>query len=185
GVEFLFSCIAFSVGLGNVWRFSFIALEIGGGAFLIPYVILLLLGRPVYYLEVIIGQYSGRGCIKAFDMVAIMKDRLAQGAQAKLLIFYYACVMALTIRYLVASFSEVLPWTYCLVEWGSSCMATGDTNDTSIGRTKVLREPETLEDNGLGTPSWDLVLFLIAIGTILSKGTRSSGKASYILALFP
>ncbi|XP_043068735.1 sodium-dependent nutrient amino acid transporter 1-like [Drosophila bipectinata] len=64
GVEFLFSCIALSVGLGNVWRFPFIALENGGGAFLIPYVIvLLLIGRPVYYLEVIIGQFSSRGCI--------------------------------------------------------------------------------------------------------------------------
>lgn len=38
---------------------------------------------------------------------------------------YYACIMALTIRYLVVSFSEVLPWTYCLVEWGSQCVATG------------------------------------------------------------
>lgn len=30
-VEFLFSCIALSVGLGNVWRFPFTALENGGG----------------------------------------------------------------------------------------------------------------------------------------------------------
>ncbi|XP_052857774.1 sodium-dependent nutrient amino acid transporter 1-like [Drosophila gunungcola] len=51
---------------------------------------------------------------------------------------YYTCIMALTIRYLVASFSEVLPWSYCLVEWGSSCVGTGETavNDTSIGQDK-------------------------------------------------
>lgn len=31
GVEFVLSCIAMSVGLGNVWRFPFIALQNGGG----------------------------------------------------------------------------------------------------------------------------------------------------------
>lgn len=79
GIEFLFSCIALSVGLGNVWRFPFIALENGGGAFLIPYlVVLLLVGRPVYYLEVIIGQFSSRGCISAMNMAPIMKGKLSQ-----------------------------------------------------------------------------------------------------------
>ncbi|KAI8033383.1 hypothetical protein M5D96_013864, partial [Drosophila gunungcola] len=105
-----------------------------GGAFLIPNMILLLLiERPVYYLEVIIGQFSSSSCIKAFDMVAIMKG-IAYGQVYSTATTYCACIMALTIRYLVASFSEVLSWTYCLVEWGSSCVATGDSNDTSIGR---------------------------------------------------
>ncbi|BFG05115.1 sodium-dependent nutrient amino acid transporter 1 [Drosophila madeirensis] len=204
GLEFLFSCIALSVGLGNVWRFPFIALENGGGAFVVPYVIvLLLIGRPIYYLEVVIGQFSSRGCIKAFDMVPIMKGvAYGQVYSTALATTYYACIMALTIRYLVASFDDVLPWTYCLVEWGSSCVATGATvspNGTALGQGvssaelyfthTVLREPENLQENGLGTPSWDLVLCLAAtwliIGAILFKGIRSSGKASYFLALFP
>jgi solute carrier family 6 (neurotransmitter transporter, glycine) member 5/9 len=34
GIEFLLSCIAMSVGLGNVWRFPFIALANGGGMYI-------------------------------------------------------------------------------------------------------------------------------------------------------
>lgn len=34
GIEFLLSCIAMAVGLGNVWRFPFIALRNGGGLFI-------------------------------------------------------------------------------------------------------------------------------------------------------
>ncbi|XP_017836013.1 sodium-dependent nutrient amino acid transporter 1 [Drosophila busckii] len=201
GVEFLFSCIALSVGLGNVWRFPFIALENGGGAFLIPYlIVLILVGRPVYYLEVIIGQFSGRGCIGAFNMAPIMKGvAYGQIYSTALATTYYACIMALTIRYLVVSFDSVLPWTYCLLEWGSECVATGASgtpNGTQgissaelyFTRT-VLREPDTLDEGGLGVPSLEMVLCLlitwIIIALTLYKGIRSSGKASYFLALFP
>ncbi|KAI8033167.1 hypothetical protein M5D96_014082 [Drosophila gunungcola] len=65
---------------------------------------------------------SSRSCSSRIDYGQVYSTAMATT--------YYACIMVLTIRYLVASFSEVLSWTYCLVEWGSSCVA----NDTSIGR---------------------------------------------------
>lgn len=76
-IEFLMSCIAMSVGLGNVWRFPFTALENGGGAFLIPYLIVLsIIGRPLYYMEMIIGQFSSRGSIKVYDMVPALRGKI-------------------------------------------------------------------------------------------------------------
>lgn len=68
------SCIAMSVGLGNVWRFPFTALENGGGAFLIPYLIVLaIIGRPLYYLEMILGQFSSRSSVKVFDLAPALR----------------------------------------------------------------------------------------------------------------
>lgn len=79
GIEFLMSCIAMSVGLGNVWRFPFTALDNGGGAFLIPYLIVLfLIGKPIYYLEMVIGQFSSRGSVKVFDLCPAMKGKRFQ-----------------------------------------------------------------------------------------------------------
>lgn len=76
GIEFLMSCIAMSVGLGNVWRFPFVALSNGGGAFLIPYLIVLfLVGRPIYYLEMCIGQFSSRGSVKVYDFAPALRGK--------------------------------------------------------------------------------------------------------------
>lgn len=70
------SCISLSVGLGNVWRFPFTALDNGGGAFIIPYLIVLfVVGKPVYYLEMLIGQFSSRGSIRVYDFSPAMRGK--------------------------------------------------------------------------------------------------------------
>ena len=67
--EFIFSCVGLSVGIGNVWRFPKLAYENGGASFLIPYfIILVLIGKPMYYLELAIGQFAQRGPIKIWKM---------------------------------------------------------------------------------------------------------------------
>lgn len=68
-LEFLMSCVAFSVGLGNIWRFPYTAYENGGGAFLVPYIIVLfIIGKPIYYMEMILGQFSSRSCIQVWSI---------------------------------------------------------------------------------------------------------------------
>ena len=53
------------VGLGNVWRFPYTAYANGGGAFLIPYIIvLMLIGRPLYFMELAMGQFSSASSVK-------------------------------------------------------------------------------------------------------------------------
>lgn len=141
GIEFLLSCISMSVGLGNVWRFPYVgmlkkifysfdfrlfqsdvlnfqkkkAYENGGGAFLIPYFILLcLIGRPIYYLELILGQFSGRGPIKVWKCVPAIKGLgFAQLLSTSYIAIFYNYLMAISIYYFIASFSPTLPWTNC------------------------------------------------------------------------
>lgn len=52
----------------------------------------------------------------------------------------------------------------------------------------ILKEADNIDD-GIGVPNWQLALCLIfawiCVTTILIKGVRSSGKASYFLAVFP
>ncbi|XP_064537865.1 sodium-dependent nutrient amino acid transporter 1 [Drosophila montana] len=204
-IEFLMSCIALSVGLGNVWRFPFIALENGGGAFLIPYlIVLLLVGKPVYYLEMLMGQFSSRGSVKVYDFVPIMRGiGYGQVLATGIVTTYYATLMALTLRYFVESFYPTLPWSYCREEWGSSCLDSAphqesvvNGNQSTVRTTSaefyftniILREKASIDD-GIGYPSWSLSLTLavawLIIAGIMFRGVKSSGKASYFLALFP
>ncbi|EDW72440.1 uncharacterized protein Dwil_GK20711, isoform A [Drosophila willistoni] len=197
GLEFLFSCISLSVGLGNIWRFPYIAFQNGGGTFVIPYLIaLLVIGRPVYYLEISLGQFSGRGVMKAFDVAPLMKGVAAgQMVATACSITYYSSIMALTLRFLVASFSFVLPWSYCWPSWGGDCHDGLDVNATGkLSPAQLYFEREILHEvaninEGLGLPNWQLVVCLavawLIIGAVLIRGIKSSGKAAYFLGVFP
>lgn len=123
-IEFLLSCITLSVGLGNVWRFPFTALENGGGTFVIPYTfILFVVGKPLYYLELLLGQFSSRGCIKVYDMSPAMRGiGVGQVICTMIVLSYYVSLMGLTIRYFLASFNDPLPWSQCMEAWNTSCV---------------------------------------------------------------
>lgn len=56
-----------AVGLGNIWKFPYIAGENGGGAFLIVYLLcVLLFGMPLIMTEFLIGKQSGKSAFGAF-----------------------------------------------------------------------------------------------------------------------
>jgi neurotransmitter:Na+ symporter, NSS family len=56
-VGFLLAAIGSAVGLGNIWRFGYMAYENGGGAFLVPYLVALVVaGIPLMIVEYILGH---------------------------------------------------------------------------------------------------------------------------------
>ncbi|XP_075973573.1 sodium-dependent nutrient amino acid transporter 1-like [Anticarsia gemmatalis] len=201
-IEFLMSCIATSIGLGNVWRFPFVAYENGGGAFLIPYlIVLILVGKPIYYLECVLGQFSSRNSIKIWSLCPALKG-IGYGIVlcCGYVLSYYVSVVALCLHYLAMSFQSTVPWAVCQPEW-TNCVPS-DPSQQTVGEIpenatssaelyftiSVLQQSEGIE-GGLGAPIWYLTLSLLAswivIFIIVVKGVRSSGKASYFLAIFP
>lgn len=64
---FLLAAIGSAVGLGNIWRFPYVAYENGGGAFLIPYfVALFTAGIPILMLEFALGHHREASAPMAF-----------------------------------------------------------------------------------------------------------------------
>ncbi|XP_076623945.1 sodium-dependent nutrient amino acid transporter 1 [Colletes latitarsis] len=206
-LEFLMACIATSVGLGNVWRFPFTAYENGGGAFLIPYIIILIfVGKPFYFLEGLLGQFTNKSCAKTWAMAPAMKGLgYGQAFAATCVVSYYCSLMGLTLYYLVASFQPELPWSYCRPEWQGQCVDSVPKDDIEnqaiflnngtlrssaelYFRKIVLNEYDSIED-GIGTPSWQLTICLflswVSIFVVLFRGIKGTGKAAYFLAIFP
>ena len=74
--EFLLAIIGYTVGVGSIWRFPIICAKNGGGAFLIPFVFFLVTcGGPLYYLEVCLGQFSGKSAVLAFELCPLFKGK--------------------------------------------------------------------------------------------------------------
>ena len=57
-----------AIGLGNVWRFPYITGQYGGAAFVLLYLLfLVILGLPVMVMEFSVGRASQLSCARAFD----------------------------------------------------------------------------------------------------------------------
>ncbi|XP_073829598.1 sodium-dependent nutrient amino acid transporter 1-like [Musca autumnalis] len=206
GLEFLMSCISVSVGLGNIWRFPFTAYENGGGAFLIPYIVVLfLIGKPMYYLEVLLGQFTSQSSVKVWSICpSFIGVGIGQAYAGVMVLTYYSSLLALTLYYFVASFYNPLPWSYCREEWGSNCVdsyskASNGNNFTALSDRltsssemyfikQVIQEYDDISE-GIGLPSWRLTLALfvawLTTFLVIVRGVKTAGKAAYFLAIFP
>lgn len=59
------------MGLGNIWRFPYVAGDNGGGAFLVIYILcVLLLGLPIMVAEFSVGRASHRNAVGAYRALA-------------------------------------------------------------------------------------------------------------------
>ncbi|KAG9510199.1 Sodium- and chloride-dependent GABA transporter 2, partial [Fragariocoptes setiger] len=137
--EFVLSCIAFAVGLGNVWRFPYLCYKHGGAAFMVPYVVCAVTTAiPILVLEAGIGQYWQTGGLTVWRNVCPLSKGIGFGSVVALFLLniYYIIILAWALLYMLFSFSSPLPWSTCGNWWNSpSCISTAKTNETYYLRT--------------------------------------------------
>ncbi len=170
---FLMAAIGSAVGLGNIWRFPYIAYANGGGAFLIPYfVALLTTGIPLMILEYGLG-------VKMQGAPHVSFSKIKRGLEwvgwwsilaAFVIITYYAVVMAWCWNYLYHSFT---------LAWG------GDAKGFFF--TKVLQLSGGTAELG-GIPMgvfWGLLLTWVVVYLIIYKGIGRVAKVVMVTVPLP
>uniref|UniRef100_G3NKB5 Transporter n=1 Tax=Gasterosteus aculeatus TaxID=69293 RepID=G3NKB5_GASAC len=191
-VQFILACVSY-VGLGNVWRFPYLCQMHGGGGFLIPYLIMLVLeGIPLFYLELAIGQKMSLGSIGAWTAISPYLGGVgfASVVTSLYLCLYYNVINAWSFWYLFHSFQSVLPWAECPLNSNQ----TGPLEECEKGtptqyffyRETLNISPSIEENGGIHTgQAMCLVLAWVLTYLFIVRGVKSTGKVVYFTALFP
>ncbi len=109
GFGVLMALIGVAVGLGNVWRFPYMAAAFGGGAFLLLYLVILgAFGIPALLAELTLGRLTRRGPVGAFTSIGMPAGKLAGWAlfiTIAMAASYYTVIVGWVLRYFFISLS--------------------------------------------------------------------------------
>jgi len=109
-VGFLLAAIGSAVGLGNIWRFGYMAYENGGGAFLVPYAVALVLaGIPLMILEYVLGHREKASPPQAFARIDRKWETIGWWMPTVAffgITLFYAAVIGWCMNYFVFSFDQ-------------------------------------------------------------------------------
>ncbi|XP_068567033.1 sodium-dependent neutral amino acid transporter B(0)AT1-like isoform X2 [Cebidichthys violaceus] len=163
------------------------------GAFLIPYLILLVLeGMPLVLMEFAIGQRLRNGSVGVWRAINpyLTGVGIASMLVSLLIALYYNTLIAWILWYLFNSFQAPLPWTQCpLNDNGTGFVPEcqrSSTVDYYFYRVTLNSSASIADSGGI---HWHIVLCLLAAWTVLCvcyiRGIRSSGKAVYVTAILP
>ncbi len=172
---FILAAVGSAVGLGNVWRFPYVAYKFGGGAFLIPYfVALFVAGIPLLILEFSLGRMVKSGAPQA---MAYIKENFRWLGWFAILIgstivIYYAVIMSWCFGYLFHSFS---------LKWGA--------DPSTFFYKEYLGLLDATSAGHFGGIQWSILIGLaltwVWIFFSIFKGVDSVGKVVLITVPLP
>ncbi len=106
---FILAAIGSAIGLGNIWRFPYVAYENGGGAFFIPYLFAMLTaGIPFLILEFGVGYKFKTSVPNLFRTLSVRWEWLGwwQVLVSFIITIYYVAVVGWTLSYFVLAFTR-------------------------------------------------------------------------------
>lgn len=109
---FLLASIGSTVGLSNIWKFTYLAGENGGGAFVLIYLVsLITMGIPILAAELMIGRRGGRSMVGTMRVLS-QKDGISKHWQlfgwismvgVFLILSFYCVIAGMTLDYTITS----------------------------------------------------------------------------------
>jgi neurotransmitter:Na+ symporter, NSS family len=190
-MTFVLSLASATVGMGSVWRFSYLSGEYGGGPFVVAYVcFLLLLGVPLLIAELVLGR-QGMGSI--VDSVSRAAER-SRSSRAWVLLPWLACIAGVL---LLSLYAVVAGWSlvYATAMYDGSFSAASmfnagqyfealvnDSDRMVLAQTAFLLCTVVVVTagvrRGIGLLSWLLVPTLLAGLVLLVQYSLANGNAS-------
>ena len=110
---FILAAAGSAVGLGNIWKFPYITGEYGGGAFVIIYLLtVLLIGFSIMLAEMLIGYLGRADGVTSFENLAPKNKSLwkfggFQGLAGLFIMIFYSVVIGWILNYIVTSLSTL------------------------------------------------------------------------------
>lgn len=183
---FVLALAASAIGLGNLWRFSYLVGENGGAPFVLVYLLcLFLVAVPVMIAELIIGSHG-----RADPVTAVLyASKRSQISPAWVLVGWLACFTAVLV---LAYYSVVAGWGLAYIpKMLSGSLADASAADVAREFTRMLAQPRELVQwqtvfiatvcavsalgiyRGLGLLFWLAVpLFLVALAVLIDYGLQ-------------
>ena len=126
-IGFVLAAAGSAVGLGNIWRFPYLAAKYGGGIFLLVYILLsVTFGFSLMVAEIAIGRKTGKSAIEAFGSL----DK-----RFSLLGFFAAAVPIIILPYYSVIGGWVMKYAFGFITGSAGAMADGSYFDNYIATT--------------------------------------------------
>ncbi len=170
-LAFILAATGSAVGLGNVWRFPYIVGDNGGGAFVLVYLLcILMIGLPIMMAEILLGRRGRQSPINTMLTVA-REEGLGRGWG----LMGWIGVIA---GFLILSFYSVIAgWALAYVFKAGSGGFTGlDAEGSSEMFGAMLANPEALL-------AWHTI-FMVMTAMVVARGVRS-GLERAVTILMP